>query len=102
MRDDLRVFDLLRRQPDHLPRHGLTIPERIGRYCRRRDGSVSIVNVVDIRDVDDVRDIRNISYVGDVDLSDISLAAVVPRKKWLTRPQWEPCCKADWTTTDGD
>jgi hypothetical protein len=102
MRDDLLVFDLLRRQPDHLPRHGLTIPERIGRYCRRRNGSVGIVNVVDIRDVDDVHDIRDILYVGYVYLLDVRLAAVVPRKEWLTRPQWKPCCKADWTTTDGD
>src|SRR3979490_226921 len=93
MWDNLRAFELLRCQANHLSRNRRAIAEHIGRYGRGGNRTVGVVNIVDVRDVDHVCDVRDIPDVRNVYFPDVGLTAVVPRKERLawtagkTRPQ---------------
>lgn len=102
MWDDLRAFELLRCQANHLSGNRSAIPEHIGRYCRGGNRTVGVVDIVDVRDVDNVCDVRDIPDVRNVHFSDVGLAAVIPRKERLTRPEWKPCRQADRSTANSD
>lgn len=102
MWDNLRAFELLRCQPNHLSCNRSAIAEHIGRYGRRGNRTVGVVDIVDVRDVDDVCDVRDIPDVRNVYFSDVGLTAVVPWKERLAWTEWKPRRQADRSAADGD
>jgi hypothetical protein len=79
VRDNLRSFELLWRQLDHMARYRLPVTEDICRYGRGSGGSISKMDVVDIGDV------RHVSDVRDIDLTQVIGAVMVPREIRLSR-----------------
>src|SRR5579875_2253250 len=94
MRNDPPLGDLLRIQVYHAAHHRL----RIAKYVRRyRRGSYCLVAVMNIGNVSDI----DIADVGDVNLSQIKVAMVIPGEKRLARSQWKPRRNSSYSEADG-
>ena len=63
-------------------------------------GSIFVTDLGDVGNVRDIRDVRYVPDVGDVDLANISLAAVIPREERLSGPKRKP--SGQFTSADTD
>jgi hypothetical protein len=91
VRDDLSSFELWLSQSNRLARDRLPAIEHTAGNCGGPDSSISVVDLGNISDVRDAGNIRYVADVRDVHFAYVLLAAVIPRKKGLTRSQREPC-----------
>jgi hypothetical protein len=95
MRNDLRLGQLLRIEPNRLVCHRLSTAENVSRHGSGRNGSVRVMNIANIRYIRDIRNIRHVPDIGHIDHIQVIAAVVIPRKERFCWTQWEPAHQAD-------
>ncbi len=92
MWDNLRLFELFWGDTHNVMGHGLSTAEDTCRHRSGCDRFVRVMNIIDVRYVRNIGYVPHVSYVDDIQ---INTAVVVPGKKRIPRPQWEPTNLAD-------